>query len=50
MTLNTWKVIAYSTLVKAGKYILSEDDREYDSQILVPADYQIAVAERIVTE
>ena len=35
---------AYAVLVKAGKYILSEDERENKKQELVPAEYMEAVA------
>lgn len=46
--LNKWKIRAYATLVKAGKYILSEKDREFDYQELVEEDYIIAVSEYLI--
>lgn len=46
--LNKYKIIAYSILVRSSKYILSEDDREYDYQLLVPNDYIIAVSEKLI--
>lgn len=48
MILNKWKIRAYATLVRAGKYILSEEEREFEYQILVPVEYQIAVAEHMI--
>jgi hypothetical protein len=48
--LNKYKIRAYATLVKAGKYILDEADRETESQLLVPEDYVVAVAEYLVTQ
>lgn len=46
--LSKWKIRAYGTLVKAGKYILDEADREFEYQLLVPSEYQIAVADYLV--
>jgi len=48
MELNKYKIRAYATLVKAGKYILEETDRESQEQILVPVDYKVAVSEYLV--
>lgn len=48
MTLNKWKIRAYATLIRAGKYILNEEDREFEYQILIPEDYKIAVADYLV--
>lgn len=48
VVLNKYKIRAYSTLVKAGIYILNETDRESAEQILVPSDYTVTVSEYIV--
>lgn len=48
--LSIWKIKAYSTLVKAGKYILEESEREADVQILLPEEYKIAVADYLIAE
>ena len=48
MELNKFKIIAYATLVRAGKYILDEKDREFDFQLIVPEDYKIAVADYLI--
>ena len=44
------KAKAYAVLVKAGKYILSEDERENKKQELVPAEYVEAVAMELIEE
>lgn len=46
--LNKFKIMAYATLVRAGKYILSEEDREFEYQIVVEEDYKIAVSEHLI--
>lgn len=46
--LNKFKIMAYATLVKAGKYILGEEYREFEYQILVPEEYTIAVSEYLI--
>ena len=46
--LNKYKVQAYVVLVKAGKYILGEEYREHDYQMLVPQEYIIAVSDYII--
>ena len=46
--LNKWKIRAYATLVKAGKHILCDRDREFDYQILIPEEYVVAVADYLV--
>jgi hypothetical protein len=48
--LSKYKIRAYATLVKAGKYILDEADRENESQVLIPSDYTIVVAEYITAQ
>lgn len=40
MAISNFKVRAYSVLVRAGKYILDEVDRETPEQILVPSEYK----------
>lgn len=50
MTLYKHKAKAYALLVKAGKYILSEADRENDKQLLVPEEYAEFVAEILLEE
>lgn len=50
MELNKFKIRAYATLVRAGRYILDEADRESQEQLLVPVDYAIVVAEYLVTQ
>lgn len=41
-------IVAYATLVRAEKYILSESDRQDINQKLVSDEYMIAVAEYLV--
>ncbi len=41
-------IVAYATLVRVEKYILSEDDRINELQKSVPNDYIVAVAEYLV--
>lgn len=41
-------IVAYATLVRAEKYVLSESDRQNEQQKLVPEEYTVAVAEHLV--
>ncbi len=41
-------VVAYATLIRAEKYILSEDDRINELQKSVPNDYIVTVAEYLI--
>ena len=50
MTIYKHKAKAYAVLVKSGKYILSEDERENKKQELVPAEYVDAVAMELLEE
>ncbi len=50
MELNKFKIRAYATLVRAGRYILDEADRESQEQLLVPEEYIIVVAEYLITQ
>ena len=50
MKIYKHKAKAYAVLVKAGKYILSEDERENKKQELVPAEYVEAVAMELIEE
>lgn len=50
MKIYKHKAKAYAVLVKAGKYILSEDARENKKQELVPAEYVEAVAMELIEE
>nr|DAM45542.1 MAG TPA: hypothetical protein [Caudoviricetes sp.] len=45
MKIYKYKAKAYAVLVKAGRYILSEDQRENKKQELVPEEYADLVAE-----
>ena len=45
MKIYKYKAKAYAVLVKAGTYILSEDQRENKKQELVPEEYADLVAE-----
>ena len=49
MKIYKHKAKAYAVLVKAGKYILSEDERENKKQELVPAEYVEAVAMELIS-
>ena len=48
MKIYKHKAKAYAVLVKAGKYILSEDERENKKQELVPAEYVEAAVASII--
>ena len=48
--LSKFKIRAYATLVRAGKYILDEADRESELQLLVPEEYVVAVADYMVLQ
>lgn len=41
-------IVAYATLIKAERYILSEADRRNEQQKLVPEEYAITVAEYLI--
>ena len=43
-----YKVWAYAVLVKAGVYILDEEQRTNENQKLVPEDYVLVVSEKLV--
>ena len=49
MKIYKHKAKAYAVLVKARKYILSEDERENKKQELVPAEYVEAVAMELIS-
>lgn len=40
---------AYIILVKAGKYILDESQRTDETQKVVPSEYAVVIAEKIVS-
>lgn len=50
MKIYKHKAKAYAVLVKAGKYILSEDERENKTQAVVPEEYVEATAMELIGE
>ncbi|MFO7264499.1 MAG: CD1375 family protein [Bacillota bacterium] len=48
MQLKHYLIVSYAILVKAGKWLLEPVDG--DNRPVVPAEYQIAVAEYLVSQ